>query len=307
MNVRPQTIRIATRSSDLALWQANHVADLLRAQWGAHIELCTVTTQGDRILDRPLHEIGGKGLFVKAVEEKLLDGSADLAVHSMKDLPAELAPGLTIAATPARECPNDALVGPSGAKLAELPAGFRLGTGSLRRAALVRRLAPQVEVMPLRGNVPTRVKKVDDGELDGVLLAAAGLRRLGLEVRISELLDLERFVPAPTQGVLALQCRADDSRMIEALAPLNDESTSLCAQAERAFLRRLGAGCTVPMGCYAALDQTLSVTGLVIGTSGRPYFSASRIGKPQDGEGLGTAVAQSLLDAGAAVVLDALN
>lgn len=302
------TIRIATRGSELALWQANHIRDALVAAHGdVVVELLVVTTDGDRIQDRPLHEIGGKGLFVKGIEERLLAGEAELAVHSMKDLPAEMSPQLVVAATPERVDPRDALVGPVGLGLAELPAGTRVGTGSLRRAALCTRENPAVTVAPLRGNVPTRLRKVEQGELDAVILAAAGLVRLGLSDRITEWIAPERFCPAPTQGILALQCRADDDRTRTLLAALDHPPTAVRAAAERAFLRHLQAGCTVPMGCFAEYTATgeLHVTGLVVGDGGRPYFRATKVGPVAQAERLGAEVAQTLVEMGAGAVLDA--
>jgi len=301
-----QPIRLGTRGSDLALWQAHHVQDLLRRQWGTRlqIQLDVITTEGDRIQDRPLHEIGGKGLFVKGIEQRLLDGSIDLAVHSMKDLPAFSPKGLLVACTPKREDPRDALiVGTDGkpALLAKLPKGTRIGTGSLRRGALVRRINPLVEVVPIRGNVPTRVAKVDHGEVDAVILAAAGLRRLGLEERISEYLKVESFCPSPAQGILALQCRTDDERLRTLLEPLRDGVTWMCAAAERAFLQVLGANCTVPVGCFAELraDDVLSVSGVIADPSGRPCFMASKMSHPREAEELGRRLAQDLLALGA--------
>lgn len=302
------SVRIGTRGSELALWQANHVkAELERVHTGLVVELVVITTDGDRIQDRPLAEVGGKGLFVKGIEEKLLDDSVDLAVHSMKDLPAEMPAGLVVACTPAREDPRDALCGPPGIPLAELPKGTRVGTGSLRRAALAVRVNPGIEIMPLRGNVPTRLRKVTEGALDAVILACAGLRRLGLASYISEALDLERFVPAPTQGVLALQCRSSDTRVRDLVAPLSDPTTSIAATAERAFLSRLQAGCTVPVGCYARLTapDVLVVSGLIVGPGGRPYLTATKTGTPADAARMGVELATTLLDVGGRAVIEA--
>jgi hydroxymethylbilane synthase len=303
-----QRIRIATRGSELALWQANHVRAALRtAHVGLEVELVIVTTDGDRIQDRPLHEVGGKGLFTKGIEERLLAGEAELAVHSMKDLPALMDDALVVAATPERVDPRDALCGPAGVALADLPEGTRVGTGSLRRAALVARENPRVRVMPLRGNVPTRLRKVEQGELDAVILAAAGLVRLGLADRITEWIPTDRFCPSPTQAILALQCRADDARTRELVGVLDHAPTALRATAERSFLRRLEAGCTVPMGCFAepTASGELRVTGLVIGAGGRPYFHTTKTGAPGDAAALGAAVAQTLLEMGADAVLAA--
>lgn len=302
-------VRIGTRGSDLAMWQTNHIAALLRAHFGRAlaIEIVQVVTEGDRVQDRPLHEIGGKGLFVKGIEEKLLAGEVDLAVHSMKDLPAQTPRGLEIVCTPPREDPRDALVGPPGATLATLPAGTRVGTGSLRRGALVRRINPSVQVVPLRGNVPTRVRRVDAGEVDAILLAAAGLRRLGMADRISELMATDTFCPAPAQGILALQCRADDTRMKMLLQPLQHAPTAVTAAAERAFLQRLEAGCTVPVGCLAELTEPdiVTVTGLVIDPSGDPLYVERRTGDARAAAELGTRVAETLLSQGADRIVDA--
>lgn len=299
-------VRIATRGSELALWQANFVKSTLEGHWpGLVVELEIVVTDGDRIQDRPLHAIGGKGLFVKGIEAKLLDGSADLAVHSMKDLPAEMPDALVIACTPPREDPRDALVGPAGHTLASLPAGAKVGTGSLRRAALVARTNPAVEVVPLRGNVPTRLRKATSGELDAVILAAAGLRRLGLDAHVTEWLDPAGFCPAPAQGILALQCRADDARVRGLLAPMGDADAAVAAAAERAFLTTLGAGCTVPVGCHAHRDDDgrWRVAGIVVGSGGRPYFAAEQIGAAGDAAAIGARVAEQLLELGARDVL----
>lgn len=310
MNVDPtllhNPLRLGTRGSELALWQANYVKDLLVRRWGKDltIELHIIATEGDRIQDRQLHEVGGKGLFVKAIEEKLLEGAVDLAVHSMKDLPAFSPPGLKIACTPPREDPRDALVmgaAHTTALLSKLPKGTRIGTGSLRRGALLRRINPGLELVPMRGNVPTRLRKVDDGEVEGIVLAAAGLRRLGLHERVTEYLEAERFCPSPAQGILALQCRDRDARVQELLRPLQDAATAICSLAERSFLRRLGASCTTPVGCFAELraDDVLTVSGVVVDPCGRPCFMSSKTAHPREAEALGIRLADNLLALGA--------
>lgn len=298
-------LRIGTRGSALALWQAHHIRDALRAEHPAlQVELEIISTEGDRVQDRPLHEIGGKGLFVRAIEQRLLDRGVDLAVHSMKDLPAFGPAGLAIACTPPREDPRDALVAAPGTTLATLPAGARLGTGSLRRGALARRLNPGVEIVPIRGNVPTRVGKVAGGELDAVLLAAAGLRRLDQAARVAEYLDPEGFCPAPAQGILALQCREDDAWVRALLVPLADVDATIAAAAERGFVQRLGAGCTVPMGCHATRDgDVLTVQGLVVHPSGTPCLQDRRRGSVRDAAALGRELAEALLSVGADRVL----
>ena len=306
-------LRIGTRGSELALWQAHHVRDRLRAAWGDDlaIELVVITTEGDRIQDRPLNEIGGKGLFVNAIEEQMIAGAIDVAVHSMKDLPGRLADGLTIACTPPREDPRDALVfaptiPPDARSLAALPAGARVGTTSLRRAAILRRVHPGLDVRPLRGNVPTRLRRLEEGSLDVVVLAAAGLRRLGRLPADAELLDPAAFCPAAGQGILAIECRADDARAHELLTPLHDPDAGVAAAAERAFLARLDGGCQVPMGCYAARDgDLLRVRGVLGDPSGRPFYSASALGDPAAAAAavLGRDVADELIRLGGGAVL----
>lgn len=296
-------VRLGTRRSKLALWQANYVKDALRRHWGSElrIELVEIVTKGDQILDRPLNEVGGKGLFVNGIEERLAAGDVDLAVHSMKDLPSALAEGMVITCTPQRADPRDALVSKSGADLEALPPGTRLGTSSLRRGALASRINDGLEIVPIRGNVPTRLAKVDDGEVDAVLLAAAGLDRLGLGDRITEHLAVDRFCPAACQGILALECRGDDERIQSLCAPLDHDQTERAAAAERAFLARLEGGCQVPMGAHARLidEATLSIEGMVAAPSGRPYLFAKREGPAGEAAVLGRQVAETLLSLGA--------
>jgi hydroxymethylbilane synthase len=302
---RDSILRIGTRGSELALWQAHHVKDrLLQAHPGLEVEIVVISTEGDQIQDRPLHEVGGKGLFVKAIEARLVDGSVDLAVHSMKDMPAEGPEGLVIAATPEREDPRDAVVGPAGLRLAELPSGARVGTGSLRRGALARRWNPGVTLVPIRGNVPTRIRKVDDGACDVVLLAAAGLRRLGLADRVAEYLPVDAFCPAPAQGILALQCRESDERTRARVAVLADPETTIVAAAERGFLRRLQASCNVPVGCHAALEgDRIRVRGLVVDPSGEPCYEEVQRGAASEAEALGISVAETILSRGGDVIV----
>ena len=303
-------IRIGTRASALALWQAHHVEGLLRARWGAalQIDIVEMSTRGDVDKTSPLHTLGGKGVFVREIEERLAAADVDLAVHSMKDLPSQQPPGLTIASTPRRADPRDALVSAApGATLATLPAGTRLGTGSLRRGALARRINPAVELVPIRGNVPTRLGKVGD-QVDAVLLAAAGLTRLDLAHRITEYLDPETFCPAACQGILALQTRIDDNDTRALLEPLTDGETAVATALERGFLARLGAGCNVPLGCHATLDgaETVRAHAVVVGASARPYFAAEVRGPTARAAELGRALAEELLALGAGEVLDAV-
>lgn len=247
-------LRIATRRSPLALWQTEHVAARLRGLDGSlKIELLPIVTAGDRILDRPLAAIGGKGLFLKELEEALIDGRADLAVHSLKDMPAEQPAGLTIAARLEREDARDALVAAGGARLDELPAGSRVGTSSPRRSAQLLALRPDLRVVPMRGNVGTRLAKLERGECDALMLAYAGLRRLGLEERASDILPIERIVPAPGQGIIAVECRAGDWALRELLSQLDHEPTSLAARAERACAAALGGDCHRALGVHALM------------------------------------------------------
>jgi hydroxymethylbilane synthase len=261
-------IRIGTRRSALALWQARHVSGLIEAAApkGCYaIELVEITTGGDRFPAGPLPAGGGKGLFTHELEEALLGGAIDLAVHSLKDLPAGLAAGTCLAIPPPREDPRDALCTEGGRTLSQLRRGARLGTSSLRRTVQLRVLRPDLEIVPLRGNVPTRLSRLEDPELDGVVLAAAGLRRLGLANRISELFDPHLLVPAVGQGILGLQHREGDARIAGALAPFGDPRSHACAQAERGVLEALGVGCTVPMGAHAWWEgESLRLEALVV-------------------------------------------
>lgn len=314
----PPKLRLGTRGSALALWQANHIRDALLAHWQAagdpiEVELVKITTKGDQILDRPLNEVGGKGLFVTGIEERLLADEIDFAVHSMKDLPGHTPEGLTLVSTPERADPRDALVGPAGQpmRLAELPAGTRVGTSSLRRGALLRRLNPGLQIVPIRGNVPTRIAKIDEGVCEVVLLAAAGLERLGLGDRISEYLDPEQFLPSACQGILALETREDDASTIARLAPLEHADTAIQAAAERAFLAELQGGCQVPMACHARFEgegenRQLVVRGLVVDPVGSPLFEASKTGSPAEAAQLGLALAQTLHRMGASEIIERL-
>lgn len=265
------TVRIATRGSELALWQAHHVRDALRARDPSlEVELLTIKTQGDKILDTPLAKIGGKGLFVKEIQEALLRGDADLAVHSMKDVPIEQTPGLHMAAISTREDPVDALCSRSGAGLDALPAGARIGTSSVRRVAQIAARRGDLVIQSLRGNVGTRLRKLDEGQFDAIVLAAAGLKRLGLADRITERLAPPAFLPAIGQGALGIETRADDPATTELVrAALDDPDDGRRVRAERAFLTRLHGGCQTPIAAHATLaGDELELDGLVASLDG---------------------------------------
>jgi hydroxymethylbilane synthase len=298
-------LRIATRQSPLALWQARHVADLLTAHHpGLRVELVQMLTEGDRILDRALNSAGGKGLFIKELEQGLAAGRADLAVHSMKDVPAELPAGFVLAAFCAAADPRDALVSATAASLEALPPGARVGTASLRRGCQLLARRPDLTLVMTRGNVQTRLAKLDRGDCDALLLAAAGLDRLGLAERIAARLPVEVMLPAVTQGVLGLECRAGDDAVLALLAPLQEPGTALRVRAERAFAARLGGGCHTPLAAHAVLeDAQLHLTGLVGSPDGRRVLRQSLSGPAAAPEALGLALAEQLIAQGAAELL----
>jgi len=304
-----KTIRIATRRSALALWQAEYVRDRLRA---AHpdlaVELVPLTTRGDQVLDTPLAAVGGKGLFVKELEEALMDGRADIAVHSMKDVTVELPEGLGIAVVCEREDPSDAFVSNSYAMLRDLPIGARVGTSSLRRQCQLRHRYPGLQVESLRGNVQTRLKRLDEGAFDAIVLASAGLRRLGLADRIRHPLDMALSLPAAGQGAVGIECRTGDRDVLARIAPLDDPATHTCVRAERAMNAALQGGCQVPIGAHATLEgEGLMLDGLVGSVDGRVVLRELREGFADDPEALGRALAEDLLARGAGELLRALH
>jgi hydroxymethylbilane synthase len=293
-------IRIGTRGSALALWQANHVRDRLAAL-GQAAELRVIVTTGDRVLDRRLENVGGKGAFLKEIEEALVAGEVDLAVHSLKDVPTALADGLLLCAILERADPRDALLS-GGARLLELPAGARVGTTSLRRQSLVRALRPDLVLEDLRGNVDTRIRRLREGAFDAILLALAGLTRLGRAAEVTEALDPRDFVPAPGQGAIALECRSDDPSVRAATAALDHPQTARAVSAERAFLGALGGGCNVPLGAHAfATGPELELVGFVAATDGSSSLRGTRRGA--DAVALGRELAAELLARGAGPLL----
>ncbi len=301
-------IRIATRRSPLARWQANHVADLLRAREpGAEVRLHELVTRGDKILDVALARVGGKGLFVKEIEDALLAGDAEIAVHSMKDLPAVLAEGLVVGAVPVREDPRDALCSPRFRSLAALPAQAKVGTSSLRRAAQLRALRPDLQIEMVRGNVETRLRKASEG-LDAVVLAYAGLRRLGLAEHATQVFDPSEMLPAVAQGALALEARGSDVATLARLSPLDHPETRQRVEAERGLLRRLEGGCQVPIAAHATVEGgRLTLRALVSSLDGTRVVRGERSGLAPEARALGEALGEDLLAKGAAEILEELE
>lgn len=294
---------IGSRGSRLALWQANYVKARIEAL-GHPCRIEVITTTGDRFQSGPLKEIGNKGLFTKEIEEALMEARVDLAVHSLKDMPGTLPEGLVIAATPEREDPRDALV---GARLGSLGGGARVGTGSLRRIAQLRSVRPDLIVEPIRGNVDTRLRKLDEGQFDAIVLAAAGLHRLGWGDRIDEYMDPEIMCPAAGQGSLAIETRGDGGFARQVCARLNHRETFLAITAERAALDVLGGGCQVPIGAHAQVTgDCLELTGVVIAPDGSTLVRRKMEGDAEAAQGIGAALGQELLDAGARHILDAV-
>ena len=303
-----QLLRIATRQSPLALWQAEHVAKRLQAAFPElHTELVKMVTRGDKILDAPLAKVGGKGLFVKELEQGMLDGIADIAVHSMKDVPVEFPEGLHLAVILDREDPSDAFVSNHYARLEDLPANARIGTSSLRRQCQIKAQFPQAEILSLRGNVNTRLAKLDAGEYDAIILASAGLKRLGFEHRISQALTSQQSLPAIGQGAIGIECRSNDPEVHEYLKVLHDETTSTRVRAERAMNLRLNGGCQVPIAGFAEIhDERIYLRGLVGNPDGSILYRAEAWAELEQAEQLGIAVAEDLLQQGADKILQEL-
>jgi len=302
-------LRIATRQSELALWQANHVAGLLRTHYpGLEVELLPLVTQGDRILNKPLAAIGGKGLFLKELERALLDREADLAVHSMKDVPVIPTPELLVDITLERANPFDALLSRGGETLAELAAGSRVGTSSLRRQCQLRALRPDLHLKDLRGNVNTRIRKLQQGDYEAIILASAGLERLGLAHLVNDTMKAPAWLPAVTQGTICIQYRTEDTGLRRLLQPLNHAPTALCAQAERAVSRRLEGSCQMPLAVFARLEAERLVLDALVGTAdGTQIVRGSRSGAPGEGMRLAQELAEDLLRQGADRIIAGLN
>ena len=301
-------IRLATRQSPLALWQANYVARLLEQRFPqVQTQLVQMLTKGDKLLDSPLAKIGGKGLFVKELEQGLLENSADIAVHSMKDVPMDFPDGLHLAAILEREDPRDAFVSNHYANFADLPAKARIGTSSLRRQCQIKTFLPNADIIALRGNVNTRLAKLNAGEYDAIILAAAGLKRLGLADKITDCLDATLSLPACGQGAIGIECRSDDAEINDLLAKLHHRETGWCVSAERAMNTRLNGGCQVPIAGFAQLQgEQLSLRGLVGSPDGGLIYRSNYSGHWQEAALIGQKVAEDLLAQGAATILAAL-
>ncbi|THB80298.1 MAG: hydroxymethylbilane synthase [Desulfobacteraceae bacterium] len=304
-----QTLKIGTRGSQLALWQANHIKSEIEAAFpDIPVEIVTIKTKGDQITDRPLAKVGGKGLFVKEIEQQLLEKKIDLAVHSMKDMPGELPEGLTIGAVPERENPFDVLIAQDNAQLSDFKPGARIGTSSLRRASQIKHIRPDLTILNIRGNLDTRIRKLRSGEYDAIILAAAGLIRLGQAGEISQYLTETQMVPAVGQGALCIEVRQDDKTIAPVMAALNDPDTQICVNGERSFLKHLGGSCHIPVACFGKLsDSRVILTGLVASEDGSTIISEQTTGAPEDAEQLGISLADTLLTRGGKTILENLQ
>lgn len=300
---------IGTRGSKLALWQANYIAQCLRTQHpGLEVTLKRVMTTGDKILDVPLARIGGKGLFTKELETEMLDGQIDLAVHSLKDMPTELPDGLTLAAISERVDPGDALISPRYQTIDQLPQGAKVGTSSLRRKAQLLHYRPDLVISDLRGNLDTRLQKLETEQLDAIVLAVAGLKRLNWEERITQVLPREICLPAVGQGALAIESRQKDKPVLAMLAFLNDEHTRAAVTAERTFLKEVEGGCQIPVGVYAeATGSSLDIEAVILSVDGQRLIRQTATGLPADAEAIGSQLAKNMLAAGGREILEELS
>jgi len=300
-----KTIKIGTRKSMLALWQSNWIKSMIEERYpDVTVELVRIVTKGDKIVDVPLAKVGGKGLFVKEIEEALLSGEADIAVHSMKDVPTELPEELHIGIVTKRQDPRDAFVSNKYKTLNDLPKGAKIGTSSLRRKSQLFRVRPDLIIEDLRGNLDTRIKKLDDGLFDAIILAAAGMRRLGWENRITRCFTPEEMLPAIAQGAVGIELRKHDATLLEALSFMHDEETAIAVAAERAFLTRLEGGCQVPIGGFGQLqDGKLTFTGLIAAVDGSRILLETTVGEPADAARIGLETAEMLLAKGGGEIL----
>jgi hydroxymethylbilane synthase len=304
--VSDKRIRIGTRASQLALWQANWIKEcLIRQHPDLDVQIEKIKTTGDKILDVSLAKICGKGLFVKEIENALLDNSVDIAVHSMKDVPTELPESLGIVAVSKREDPRDALLSRDEIRIEDLPVGATIGTSSLRRQAQLLNRKPDFSIQPLRGNINTRLRKLKEGQYDAIILAYAGVKRLGWEGEVTEIIDPEVMLPAIGQGALGIEARLDDDRTLDRISFLNDPETSVCVLAERSFLHRLEGGCQVPIAAYATVKgDDLHLTGLVAAVDGARFIRKEARGPASEAESFGTGLADDVLDSGGREILE---
>ena len=298
-------IKIATRRSPLAIWQAEYVKkELIRNHSDIEIQIVRIQTEGDRFLDAPLFDIGGKGLFIKELEEALLSKNADIAVHSMKDVIVELPKGLEISVIMKREDSHDVLISNQYNSISEIPGNSTVGTSSLRRQSQLKQVNSNILFEDLRGNVETRIGKLDDGKYDAIILAAAGIIRLGLAERITEFISFSHVLPAVGQGAIGIECRTNDETTQQLIAPLNDKYTSLCVLTERAFSRRLNGGCQLPIASHAVIENNqIKVDGLVARLDGSKVIRLQKIGELEDADKIGSSLAEALLDNGADAIL----
>ena len=302
-------LKIGTRGSPLALWQASFVKSQIEAfSPELNIEIEIIKTSGDKLIDTPLSEIGGKGVFIKEIDEALILKKVDIAVHSLKDVPSILPSSLQIGAYIKRQDPSDVLVSKNGLKIDELSDGSKIGTGSLRRKSQILGLYPHLDIVPIRGNVDTRVNKLNTENLDGVVLAAAGLVRMGLEDKISQYFDPDFIVPAPCQGVISVHCRKDDTRIVDLLSEINDTTSEVSSNLERSFLNTIGADCNVPAACYAKIeDNTVVGNALISDIDGKTIIRNKIKGRVDDSFTLGAKLATEILDNGGLDILESLN
>lgn len=305
----PDTIRIGTRGSQLALWQARHVKDLITDAFpGTHVSITVIKTTGDRITDRPLAQVGGKGLFVKEIETALLDHDIDLAVHSMKDMPGELPAGLTIGAVPSRENPFDVLISRQGLALSDYPPGSIVGTSSLRRGSQLRHLRPDLTIRSIRGNLDTRLRKLMAKEFDAIVLAAAGLLRLGQADKITQYLDDTVMVPAVGQGALCIETRRDDGKTARIQEKLDHAPTRICVAGERAFLRQIEGSCHIPVACHGKMiEDQVQLTAVVASEDGRQLIREQTVSPVTDVVARGRDLARTVLEKGGRQILEAIE
>lgn len=305
-----QFLRIGTRGSKLALWQANHISNLLSASNPElEIDIDVIKTTGDAVLDSPLSELGGKGVFVKEIEEALIDKTIDIAVHSMKDVPTVLPEGLTISAVAKRHDPRDAFISNAGLTLGQLPEGSKVGTGSLRRGSQILHYFPKLKIVSIRGNVDTRIRKLKEGkDYDAIVLAVAGLERMGLGEEITEIISQDIMLPAPGQGIVAIESRKDDEHTRNLLRKINHIETEIAATSERAFLYRLGGDCNVPVGCHARVnDNSIHLSGIISSPDGKVVVKEDTIGPIEGAKKLGRQLADKILQQGGDKILENLT